>query len=509
MALETQTLPNDLKQCHILIRELATALEQRDLRVDQLMHRLDQLLRRVYGKSSERMDPAQLVLFALEEQRGDCANDSEPNEEPCAEDAPNPKRKGHGRKKLPDDLPRKRIEHDVAPEQKVCPECGTDKKRIGEEVSEQLDYIPASLFVIEHIRPKYACPCCQGHVVIADKPAQPIEKGLPGPGLLAHVITSKFADHQPLYRQSTILQRHGVEIPPSTLGGWTMASANVVEPIVDTMHQNILRCQVIQTDDTPITINDKPGTHTGRFWVYRGDGTQPYIVFDYTPTRSREGPTQFLQQYKGTPDAPRYLQADAYSGYDRLFPHNGLTEVGCMAHGRRYFRDAETSDVIRSHTALAFIGRLYRIEKTTGDLSAEERRAIRQDETQPILDDFEAWLRTEHNAVLPKSPIAQAFGYALRHWKALRQYTQDGRLSIDNNAAEREIRPIAVGRKNYLFCGSDRGGHAAAILYSLTATAKRHGLDPFHYLRDILTRIPTHPNKQIHELLPDRWKTSH
>lgn len=177
-----------------------------------------------------------------------------------------------------------------------------------------------------------------------------------------------------------------------------------------------------------------------------------------------------------------------------------------MAHCRRYFRDAKTSDAIRSHTALAFIGRLYRIEKSTRDLSAEARCAMRQEKAQPILDDFEAWLRTEQSALLPKGPMGQAVGYALRQWKALAQYTQDGRLSIDNNAAEREIRPIAVGRKNYLFCGSDRGGHAAATLYSLTATAKRHGLDPFHYLRDILTRIPTHPNRRIHELLPDRWK---
>lgn len=508
MAPEIQTLPSDLEQCHSLIREMVATLAERDRHVDQLMHRVDQLLRRVFGKSSERMDPAQLVLFALEEQRTDSVNDSEPNEESCTEDAPNPKRKGHGRKKLPDDLPRKRVEHDVAPEDKVCPECGTDKKRIGEEVSEQLDYIPASLFVIEHVRLKYACPCCQGHVVIGDKPAQPIEKGLPGSGLLAHVITSKFTDHLPLHRQANILERHGVCIAPSTLGGWMMATADVLEPLVAIMHHDILRCHVIQTDDTPITINDKPGTHTGRFWVYIGDATQPYIVFDYTPTRSREGPTRFLEAYQGTPDAPRYLQADAYSGYDRLFPDNGLTEAGCMAHCRRYFHDAETSDAIRSHMALAYIGRLYRIEKTVRDFSAGKRCAIRQEKAQPILDDFEAWLKTEVSAVLPKSPMGQAIGYALRQWKALTQYTQDGRLSIDNNAAEREIRPIAVGRKNYLFCGSDRGGHAAAILYSLTATAKRHGLDPFVYLRDILTRIPTHPNKRIHDLLPNRWKAT-
>ena len=503
---EPASLPEDLEQCHALIRELAATLEERDRNAEQLTHRIDQLLRRLYGKRSERIDPAQLFLFAQKKGTEGAEEDSASSDTPPCEASGQGKRKGHGRKALPDNLPRHRIEHDVAPEEKVCAECGGEKKRIGEEVSEQLDYTPASLFVKEHVRPKYACPCCQGHVVIADKPAQPIEKGLPGPGLIAHIITSKYCDHQPLYRQSNILDRHGVDIPRSTLCGWMMTSADVLEPLVAAAREVLCGCKVIQTDDTPIRVLDPQGTHTGRFWVYLGDERAPYVLFDYTENRSREGPLAFLTGYRGSPEEPRYVQADAYPGYNCLYAHNELIEVGCMAHCRRYFYDAQTSDVLRSHQALAYIKDLYRVEKSVRDGSAEERYAVRQERACPMLDEFEDWMKAEQPVVLPKSPMALAFGYALGHWEALRRYVEDGDLCIDNNAAEREIRPIAVGRRNYLFAGSDRGGRAAAILYSLVASAKRHSLDPFVYLRDVLERIATHPNTRIDELLPDNWK---
>lgn len=500
-------LPDDLAQCHALISELLTSLRQQEREKAQLLHRVEQLLRQLYGPRTEKIDPAQMLLFMEEAVRA--AREASSGDPEDLEEKPAPKKKGHGRKRPPLELAHLPLEHDVPEAEKVCAECGVQKKRIGEKITEQLEYAPASLFVIDHIQPVYVCPCCQEGVTVAKKPAQPIEKGLPGPGLLAHVVVSKYADHLPLYRQEGILARHGVELSRKTLCDWVMASANILEPITELMKTRILASKVIHTDDTPVTVREpgKKGTHQGRFWVYLGDVGYPYTVYDYTPSRRRDGPATFLESFQGTPEQPRYLQADAFGGYDGIFAAGKeVKEVACMAHTRRKFHDARSSDVNRAHQMLAWIRQLYEIEREAKDLDADTRCALRQDNAKPILDKMKEWLDEQQNLVLPKSPIGEAITYVLNQWQALNRYLDDGDLAIDNNAAENALRGIAVGRKNWLFAGSDRGGRAAAILYSLIQGAKRHGIDPFIYLRDLFLRIPTHPNKDIHQLLPDVWK---
>jgi len=497
-------LPNDLAQCHALIQEFATTLEEEQRLRKQFEQQVEHLLKRLYGPRAERIDPAQLALFAQEMA---AAPEAEVLPE---ENAPAPKpRKGHGRKPLPKELPRKRIVHDVPAEQKVCPECGADKKCIGEDVSEQLEYIPASVVVLEHVRLKYACPCCQEHVAVADKPAQVLEKGLAGPGMVAHVLTSKYCDHLPLYRQESILARQGVELSRQTLCGWVMAAADKVQPLVDLMKQEVLASKVIHTDDTPVRVQgDKDGAFTGRFWVYIGDDAHPYMVYDYTPSRKRDGPESFLDGYRG------YLQADAFGGYDGIYGSGEVIEVACWAHCRRYFHDARSTDSNRAHQALAWIRRLYDIEREGKKLDAGQRRDLRQEKSKPLFEGgedsqgFHKWLIGQQAKVLPKSPIGEAITYALNNWTALIRYLDDGALNIDNNLAENALRGIAVGRKNWLFLGSDRGGRAAANHYSLIQSGKRHGIDPFAYLRDVLLRTATEAAINLRELLPDRWKAA-
>lgn len=280
-----------------------------------------------------------------------------------------------------------------------------------------------------------------------------------------------------------------------------MQSVEVLEPVVGAMKREVLKSHVIQTDDTPVRVQDKGKTHRAYLWVYIGDGEHPHTIYDFTWTRSRDGPEQFLEGYKG------YLQADAFSGYEGLYSDGKIVEVGCWAHARRKFFDAKATAPVPANEALLRIQSLYNVERRAKDMDVTERLALRREQSVPRLERLEAWLRDVQPRVLPKSPIGQAIAYTLGNWTALVRYTQDGRLEIDNNSAERALRSVVVGRKNYLFTGSERGGHAAATLYSLIASTKRHGLDPFAYLRDLLARIPTHPHRRIDQLLPDRWKT--
>jgi len=408
-----------------------------------------------------------------------------------------------GKSCIPDSLlPRERRVHEIPPGQRACPECGQDRSPIGEEVSEQLDYRPSSLFVVQHVRIKVACRHCQGHVAVAAKPAQPIEKGLPGPGLLAQVITSKFADHLPLYRQEGIFRRHGVELSRKTLCGWTAQSTWLLEPIWKVMKAEVLKSRVIQTDDTTVPVLDRrlDRARTARLWVYLGDKQHPYAVYDYTPDRSRDGPERFLGDYRG------YLQADAYSGYDRIYSR-GVVEVGCFAHARRKFYDARTSDPERSHEALARIRALYAVEVAGKGLDDAGRLALRRERSAPPLERLGTWLDEQARVVLPKSPIGGAIGYARSNWAALSRYPEAGFLEIDNNASERAVKPVALGRKNWLFAGSEGGGRTAAILFSLASTCRGLKLDPFAYLRDVLDRVCTHPARRVADLLPDRWRS--
>ncbi len=481
-------LPDDLETAHRLIRELLETLSQQLHLNAKLQHQLEQLLRHRYGRKSERVEPA-----------------PESEAPPVA-----PKPKGHGRRLLPASLPRKPVVHDVPPERRDCPDCGARRDRIGEEVREQLEYVPASLIVIQHVRPKYACRDCAANVVIAERLPEPIEKGLPGPGLMAHIITNKYADHLPLYRQEGILLRHGIELSRSTMCDWMAIAAELLTPITTRMHAEVLKSKVVQNDDTPVRVQDHDGKgiKVGRLWATIGDHDHRYVVHHYTPDRSGAGPETIFEGYRG------YLQADAYSAYDALYASGKVVEVGCMMHARRKFYEARTTDPRRSHQALAWIGLLYEIERQAKDWPGAEdyevfvaaRHALRRERSSPIFDRFHAWLEAEAPKVLPKSPIGEAIRYARNHWEALKRPLEAGFLELDNGACERALKPIAIGRKNWLFAGSDRGGQTAAVLMSLCTTCKAFGIDPQAYLRDVLDRISTHPASRLDELLPDRWQ---
>jgi transposase len=500
-------LPDDLAAAHRLIRE-------QQLLIERMQRQLEQLLRRRFGPKSERLHPDQLLLF------GEAAAPLPP----AAAEAESKAGSGHGRRKLPAGLPRQEIIHDLTAEQKLCPECGVERNRIGEASSEQLEYVPASLRVLVHKRPKYACSKCQGHVAVAARLPEPIERGLPGVGLLAHVIVSKYLDHLPLYRLEGIFARNGVRLSRQTTCGWMAECAGLLEPIWKGMNARILRSRVIQTDDTPAPVQApdlKGRNRAGRLWVYLGGRGHPFVVYDYTPDRKGAGPENFLRAYLSG-----YLQSDAFAGYHGLHLR-GLIEVGCWAHARRKFHDAISSDRARAEEAIAWIGRLYGVERSVeieverllarrgGEApSAAERIAIedqvlaekRDRESRAILDDFSIWLESQVGSTLPKSPLGEALGYARSNWKALNRYLEQPWLSIDNNASERAIRPIAVGRKNWLHLGSDAGGRTAAILLSVTQSARAFGLEPWSYLRDVLDRVSTHPSSRLSELLPDQWK---
>lgn len=468
--------------------------------VERLNHQLAQLRRHVFGRRSEGLSQDQLLLGLA-----GVALPQAPTPEPVAPiSKPRTNGTGHGRKPFPAHLPRQRIEYPLPESERTCKSCQSPMAKIGEEVSSQLEYVPSSFFIKEHVRFKYACKGCEDAVVISQAPAQPIEKGSPGPGLLAHVLTSKFADHLPLHRQSRIFERSEIDLSRSTLCDWVAKSAALLEPLVQEMHREILKSKRIHTDDTPVPVLDPPQNKTreSRLWVYIGDEDHPFTVFDYTPTRCREGPEDFLRDFEG------FLQADAYKGYDDLYRDGTIVEVGCWAHARRRFFDAQTSDRARALTAIASIKLVYKVEREAKGLEAAVRRGLRQTNAKPLLDAFKTWLDEQTLAVLPKSPMGEAIGYTLRQWGALTRYLDDGDLEIDNNRAERSLRAIVVGRNNWTFAGSDAGGRRAATIYSLVASCQQHGVDPFAYLRDVLDRVSTHPAREIAALLPPAWKAA-
>ena len=513
MEIDPHNLPSEVNVLHQIVLQLLQAVEDKDQLLARVQHQLAQLLRYRYGQKRERIDENQLFLFAAQiiaaSQQSRAAT---PSEEPAIgsssradskEKKENPGRHGHGRKTLPASLERRRVVFDLEESQRQCQYCKTPMQKIGEDISERLEFVPASLQVIEEVRPKYACSKGCG-VAAAHKPASPIEKGLPGPGLLAQVAVSKYGDHLPLNRMESIFQRHGVELSRKTMCDWMAACAELVRPVWERMREVVLTSKAVQTDDTPVPVLDRglTRTRTGRIWTYVGDATSPYIVYDYTGNRSREGPEEFLRGYKG------YLQADAYAAYDAMFknPKRYLTEVACWAHSRRYFFEAQTSDLCRATVMLAYIQLLYEVEREARNATAEQRRELRQAKSRPILENIKNYLQTEKPKVLPKSPMGVAIDYTLSNWEALLRYTEDGDLEIDNNSAERSLRPIVVGRRNWLFYGSDKGGRTGAVLSTLIASCKRLRIEPFAYLRDLFTRISAHPHHRLDELLPDKWR---
>ena len=540
---EPVALPQDLTLCHALIRQLLDARAEDAQLIAGLQHQLRNLLRRSYGRSSEKLDPNQLALF--EKLLADLTHAAAPA--PTREPAPLPATKSapangqqegrrHGRRQLPPELERRPVVIDLPEEHKPCPCCHVLREHMGDEITEKLDFEPARVFVRQEIRRKYVCKACEAaaaeggpQIVIAEKPLSPIEKGLAAPGLLAHLIISKYGDHLPLHRLERILERHHIDIARSTMCDWMGQCAQALKPLYNLMVKQVLASRILHTDDTPVDVLDRdyPGTtKTGRFWVYLGDQAHPQIVFTYTPNRSRNGPMEFLKGWGQ--DRQVYLQADAYGGYDGIYLGQAgghVIEVACFAHCRRKFHEAREADAATSTQALAYIRLLYDVEDQAREQFASQtpdegegqtrwlaaiRLELRQQCSVPRLRQFKAYLESRQAAhggpVLPKSPMGQAITYALNQWEALCVYTTDGDLDIDNNASENALRRVAVSRKNWLFCGSDQGGATAAILFSFIATCQRHAVNAFDYLRDVLTRIAAHNSTRLEELLPDRWQ---
>ena len=516
MTVITDELPDDVAALKQLVAEQQQIIDRireeaaQQLEVERERHEAElkaaiaALLRRYYGPRSERFDPRQLFLFGRHVDTAQLDQDSIEDESGEQLITRRIKHK-HGRQQLPEHLERIEIEHDL--DDKSCPACGNERCHIGAEVSEQLEYFPANFKVLKHIRHKYACSKCDHdgynpNIEAAKKPRQPIDKGLPGPSLLAYVITSKLGDHLPLYRLERIFERQQVHVARSTMCVWMRCAGELVTPLVELMTERVRQSQVIHTDDTTVPIQS-PGAkqcRKGRIWCYLGDEANPYTVYDYTPSRSRDGPAKWLSSYEG------YLQADAYGGYDGVFHTQNVTEVACWAHARRKFYDAQDSDEERTTQMLALIGQLYQIERESKELTGALRLAVRQERSVPILAKIKTWLDTEQEIVLPRSPMATAITYAQNQWNALNTYVTQGFLNIDNNASERALKRVALGRKNWLFAGNDAAAENHARLWSLIASCERHKVDPQRYLTSVLAKIGQTPKEELGQFLPDVWK---
>lgn len=490
-----------------MVLDLIAQLDREFTERNKIQELLRELLDAKRNRKSEQLSADQLALFAAAwqarqaeaEKSAKPENSDDDDARPSAGESA-PRNRTGGRQSLPRHLKRERIVHDLAEAEKHCVSCQQDLRPIGEESSERYEYIPAQLTVIEDVCKKYACACT---VKTATKPSQPIEKSTAGASLLAQVIVAKCADHLPLNRQEKIFARHGVEISRKTMCGWMAQCADLLQPLYGSLKKVLFESKVIGTDDTSVKVLDTkfPFARTGRIWPYYGDEDHPVILYDYTATRQRAGPERFLKGYRG------YLQADAYGGYDAFFkdPARGLIEVGCWAHARRYFHKALESDQARMGPALLLIAQLYRVEKQARMLMPHDRLRLRQIQSQRILDKLHGYLLEIQAEILPKSSAGRAVRYTLKNWTALTRYVEDGDLAIDNNATERAIRTVAVGRNNWVFFGSDRGGKTAAVLGSFVACCRRAGVDPFAWFKDILSRIAAHPITRLGELLPHQW----
>ena len=485
-------------------RELAetqTGLISAALQIEKLRIELARLRRDAYGASSERLariDQLELQLEDLEETVAAAT--------PARAEAPQRK---PVRRPLPDHLPRHDVVHEpaLAADACSCPACGGRLSRLGQDATEELEYVPASFRVVRHLRPKYACRSCE-KVHQAPMPSRPIERGRPGPGLLAQVLVAKYDDHLPLYRQSEIYAREGVELDRSTLADWVGRSAMLLQPLADAIGAHVMAASKLHADDTPVPVLD-PGrgrTKTGRFWVYVRDdrpsgSSDPSAAFyRYSSDRKGERPREHLAAYAGV------LQADAYAGFGELYRQNRIVEAACWAHARRKIYDVydATASPIAEAT-LTRIAALYEIEERVRGRPPDERRRLRQAEAVPRLKELRTWLDQQRARLPAKSKLAGAIRYSLSRWPALTLYADDGRIEIDNNAAERALRSVAVGRKNYLFAGSDSGGERAAVIYTLIESAKLSAINPHAWLADVIARIADHPARRLDELLPWNW----
>jgi transposase len=502
-----RTLPDlntlDPEALKALVLAQHSELASRETEIESLKLLILKLKRMQFGPRSEKFNHEirQLELKLEDLETNEAANEPPPVQPAAIASIATPSRKP-ARRPLPADLPRETVT--LAPKQEACPDCGGKLRALGEDASETLEYVPACFKVIRTVRPKLSCACCS-RIVQELAPSRPIDRGLSGPALLAHVLVAKYADHLPLYRQSEIYAREGVDLDRSTLADWVGGASRVLAPLVNALRRYVLSAGKLHGDDVPVPVL-APGngkTSTGRLWTYvrddrpAGSGEAPAVWFAYSPDRKGEHPAGHLKSFCGT------LQADGYAGFNRLYEQGRIVEAACWAHVRRKFHDlyqAHRSPIAAE--ALERIGHLYGIEKEIRGRSPSERQEVRNARSRPLLESMNIWLKATLAKLSRKSDVALAINYALGRWAALLHYCGDGGVEIDNNAAERSLRAVALGRKNYLFAGSDAGGERAAAIYSLLGSAKLSGIDPEAYLTTVLRRIADHPINRIEELLP-------
>lgn len=495
----------DLASLKALIRAQQELLVSHKTEIENLKLLIAKLRRMQFGRKSEKLDKH---IEQLELRLEDLEASQAEKEQFATEALPPevaailPQASKRVRRPLPEQLPRETQTH--APKQEACPQCGGKLSHLGEDVSEILEYVPASFKVIRTVRPKLSCTGCDC-IVQEPAPSRPIERGLAGPALLAHVLVSKYSDHLPLYRQAEIYERHGVELERSTLADWVGGASRVLAPLVEALRRYVMSTGKLHADDTPVPVL-APGdgkTRVGRLWTYvrddrpSGNAAAPAVWFAYSPDRKGEHPKRHLQDFRGT------MQADGYAGFNRLYEDGRILEAGCWAHVRRKFYDihqAHASPIAAE--ALERIGHLYGIESEIRGRSPDQRKQVRNLRARPLLESLRTWFHSTLAKTSRKSEIAGAIGYALGRWDALIRFCDDGNIEIDNNAAERALRAVALGRKNYLFAGSNAGGERAAAIYGLIGSAKLNDLDPQAYLRHVLTHIADHPINRITELLP-------
>jgi transposase len=493
-------LPNDVESLKQLVLTQRAQLLSRQVEIEHLKLQIARLRRMHFGRSSEQLnDQIAQLEFKLEELE---------TQEASVPAAPAPlpsTRSKSARRPLPEHLPRERIVHEPS-STCTCPQCGGALRALGEDVSEMLEYVPEHWKVLRHVRPKYSCAGCQ-NIVQAAAPSRPIERALAGPALLAHVLVSKYADHIPLYRQSQIYARERIELDRSTLGEWVGGATALIQPLLDALADYVLSAAKLHADDTPVPVL-APGTgktKTGRLWTYvrddrpAGSTDPPAVFFRYSPDRKGAHPTAHLKNFRGI------LQADGYAGFNGLYDRaaHPLIEAACMAHARRKFFDiCEATQSPLAQEALERIAVLYQIEENIRGQDPHERRRVREQRSQPLLTDLHRWMLATVRTLSKKSDLAAAIHYSLTRWEALCRFCHDGCIEIDNNAAERALRAVALGRKNFLFAGADCGGERAAAMYGLIGTCKLNEIDPEAYLRFVLERIADHPINRIQELLP-------
>ncbi len=475
-----------------------------------LKQQLASLKRMIFGQKRERFVPSvpeqQMSLDALFETAGAKIPGFAESKEKISYERRKPK-KGHGRNPIPEDLHREKHVLDVPESEKTCSCCGSPKNHIGDDVTEELEYKPAVFFVNQYVRPKYACPKCPDKgITTTPMPPRPIDKGVAGPGLLAYLLVSKYVDHLPLYRLEQMFKRYDIHINRSSMAGWIAELCNPLEAIYRAMKETVLSSFLVQADETTLKVLDdtvKDKCVLGYLWPYVGDGK--LAVFEFQDSRGHEGPTDFLEKF-----TDRYLLSDGYAGYNDVIDKNRLKHLMCWAHARRKFFEAKDLDPQFSSQVLERIKELYDVEReaTEGKLMHQSRHELRAQKSAPVLEKIKSLLENPGKVILPKNKMGEAIAYALNHWTQLNRFLEDGRLPIDNNLCENTIRPVALGRKNWLFAGSPEGARRMAIIYSLVATCKLNGVNPYEYFLDILPKAATYPDKSVADLSPINWKMS-